>query len=823
MLDRQQRVFKGTVTIIGTGQEDTTAITLHAKDLHIISASLDGKAAEWETNDYDALSITHPDYRPGKHITVITFTGAITDGMHGLYPCYFDHDGTPKELLATQFESHHAREVFPCVDEPSAKATFDVTLTTETAVAVLGNMPIKQQDDENGLLVTRFETTPRMSTYLLAWVVGDMQRKSAHTKDGVEVSVWATPVQSTASLEFALEFAVKTIEFYNDFFGIPYPLPKSDHVALPDFSSGAMENWGLITYREIALLADPATTSIEQRQYVATVIAHELAHQWFGNLVTMAWWNDLWLNESFATLMEYIAVDAIKPDWDIWFDFSQQETVSALRRDALEGVQPVQIDVNHPDEISTLFDGSIVYAKGARLLKMLREYIGEQNFTEGLRRYFTTHAYGNTVANDLWESLHAASHIDVSTFMNTWLGQSGYPVIHVNKTPAGLELAQEQFFIGPHEPSKKQWPIPLGSPLQGVPPLMTEQILTIPTDSDNVTSYMFNQHDSAHFITHLSVPLLEKKLAALDTLPPLTRLQLVHEQTLLAQGNIIPSATLIPVLQAYSSETKEPVWNMLSLALGELKKFVEDDPDAEAKLRSLSGRLAKLLYDHLGWEPIKDEPDHDIRLRSIILGMMLYSEDADVLTKAQAIYAETAFDKLVPELRGLVLGAVVRHAETPELIDALLERYRKESSSEVRNDIAAGITSTRQESTAARILDIVKEGKLIRPQDATHWIIWLLRNRYSRHLVWSWIRQNWDWIKKTFAGDMSYDLFPRYIAGSLRTDRQYKEYKSFFSPMKDDTVLKRNIEIGLTDIQGRIALLERDTPGVTGALLNLDD
>ena len=319
----------------------------------------------------------------------------------------------------------------------------------------MGNMPIKSEGENGDSHTTTFEKTPRMSSYLLAFVIGELHKKTARTKSGVEVNVWATPAQNENTLDFALDIAARSIDFYDEYFGVKYPLPKSDHVALPDFSSGAMENWGLITYRESCLLADPELTPESSRRFIATVIAHELSHQWFGNLVTMQWWNDLWLNESFANMMEYVAIDTLHPEWRMWEDFATNEVTAALRRDSLDGVQSVQADVNHPDEISTLFDPAIVYAKGGRLLVMVRKLIGEEAFRAGLKSYFEKFAYKNTVGNDLWQELESASSQPIVNLMNAWISQPGLPVVSVSNSHDAATLSQERFFIGEHQPSER--------------------------------------------------------------------------------------------------------------------------------------------------------------------------------------------------------------------------------------------------------------------------------------------------------------------------------------------------------------------------------
>ena len=817
-LDRNDRSFDGTVVIDGASTAGATNIILHSKDLLIHSVTFDGKEADFGLEDQE-LYITHPDIKEGEHTVVVGFSGTITDGMHGLYPCYYDHDGVKKELLATQFESHHAREVFPCIDEPEAKATFDVILTTEQNVTVLGNMPVKQQRIENKLLVTQFETSPRMSSYLLAWVVGELQKKSAMTKGGVEVNIYATPAQTPASLDFALDIATRGIEFFDTYFDVPYPLPKSDHVALPDFSSGAMENWGLITYREIALLTDPKTGSLQTRQQAALTITHELSHQWFGNLVTMKWWNDLWLNESFANMMEYVCVDALEPDWNIWLDQATYEVVQALRRDSLDGVQAIQTEVNHPDEITTIFDPSIVYAKGGRLLRMLQTYIGDTTLQAGLKNYFKQYAYQNTEANDLWECLGAASGQDIGLLMNSWISQSGYPVLSVSEKADHIQLSQKQFFIGAHQPSEKIWPIPLGASDQNLPRLLSEKTITVTRSSD--LPLVINHESTAHFITHYSPSLFAELVGSLSTLSDIDRLKLLNEQALLAQASLVSSASLVPLLGYYKDETVEAVWDSMLVALGELKKFVENDQVLENKLRAYAAVLAQKQFERLGWEPHLKERESDTKLRSIIIGLMTYSENPTVLAKVQSIYETTALGKIDPNLRVNIIATVVRYAENQSIIDDLLAIHQKTNSSELKEDIASAITSTKNSDVIERLFGILKDPTIVRPQDFMRWFVSLLRNRYARTAAWQWGRDNWPWMEETFAGDKSYDAFPRYVAICLTTAEQLEEYKAFFNPMKDQIALKRNIELGIIELSGKIEHIARDEQAVRKALLDL--
>lgn len=817
-LHEKERTFEGVVTVKGTSTQDAKHIGLHAKELEIISTSVDDQPATFSLGKDDELEITQENLAAGAHIVTVAFSGTITDSMHGLYPCYFEHDGAKKELIATQFESHHAREVFPCIDEPAAKATFDLSLTTAKAQTVLSNMPLVSQADENNQLISVFETTPRMSTYLLAFVAGELHKKSAITKDGVEVNIWATPAQSPVSLDFALDIAVRSIEFYDDYFGTKYPLPKSDHIALPDFSSGAMENWGLITYRETALLADPKMTSIQDRHYIATVIAHELAHQWFGNLVTMQWWNDLWLNESFANLMEYVAVDALHPEWNIWLDYVTNESIMALRRDSIDGVQSVQVDVSHPDEISTLFDGAIVYAKGGRLLRMIQQYIGHEAFRAGLKSYFAKHAYGNTIGNDLWDALETSSGKQIKSIMNTWISQPGYPVVAIERNGDEVTLSQSQFFVGPHGESDRTWPIPLGSTSNNAPELMTEQSISFKEPEP----IQLNLQDGAHFITkydHVSRDALIKKVTD-GSLDPIGRVQLLDEATLLARGGVMTSDQLLPLLEAYKNETLEPVWSIISLGLGELRKFTEDNDAAEKKLRELSARMAAKEYARLGWQPIAGESEEDTKLRSTVVALSLYGEVPEALAKAKEIYTSTPLEDIDTELRAIIMSSVVKHGDGT-IVDELMAAYKKTPSIDLKQDISVAVTSTKIPEKINELLNNMKNADIVRPQDVFRWFVYLIRGKDSRQQAWQWIQDNWSWVEKTFKGDKSYDDFPRYSASGLVTRAQLEQYKAFFEPMVTVPALARTITMGVSEIEGRVALIERDKQAVQQALLAL--
>jgi len=828
-LDEAAMRFSGHVVITGKKVgRPSERITFHANGLKITAGKIivhDKKGVRevpvtrinQQKSLHEVRLHTEAMLYPGSYDIEMSFEAPINAGMTGIYPCNFTDGKIEKKLFATQFESHHAREAFPCIDEPEAKAVFDLTLITQAGVEVLANTPVATQHKDAKRLTTVFEPTPRMSSYLLAFVTGEMHKKSGKTKSGVDVNIWATVAQPTSSLSFALDVATKSIEYFEDYFGVPYPLAKADHVALPDFSSGAMENWGLITYRERVLLAYENETGQSALESIALVIAHETSHQWFGNLVTMRWWNDLWLNESFANMMEYQCVDSFSPEWHAWDSFVAGEGLSAFRRDAIYGVQSVRTDVHHPDEISSLFDPSIVYAKGGRLLYMLKNYLGEEAFRAGLSSYFKAHAYGNTEGNDLWRALGEASGKDVSNFMTPWLTRSGFPVVHVTQNGKELELRQEQFLDDPTKADATRiWTVPLFANSKAVPEELTlpDVKVNLPTNDPVV----INIGSRGHYLVHYTAD--TQLEAILDTvrngeLSEADRLMLLNSASMFSRAGYDRFGKVLGMLDAYKDETSEPVWGLIGLILGEARRFVDADEKLEPKLKAMSRATAAKQVARLEWDEKPNESSADQKLRGLVLGLGLYGDDPKLIKEATGRFAayKDSDAVLPPELRSLIMCIPVKNGDKAAF-DFLITQHDTTQNSDLKSDIADALTTTHDPKMAEILLERLKDSKLIKPQDADRWLVYLLRNRYTKATAWQWMVDNWSWLEETYKHDKSYDYIPRYAASCVNNAEYQQKFDDLFVSKLDQPLLKRNIELGREEIATRVAWLTRDLKSV---------
>ena len=819
-VNRGTKVITGRTTI--SGEAKATEISVHQKYLTITSVTDEAgeDLAYTVDNEHEAIRVTLREVGPTA--LTITYTAPLTDTMMGIYPSYYEVAGEKKQIIGTQFETTFARQAFPSIDEPEAKATFDLALKfdEQPGEIVLANMPELREEDG----VHYFATTVRMPTYLVAFAFGDLQSKTTRTKSGVEVGVFATKAHKANELDFALDIAKRSIEFYEDFYQTPYPLPHSWQLALPDFSAGAMENWGLVTYREAYLTLDPDNTPLRQKQVVATVIAHELAHQWFGDLVTMKWWDDLWLNESFANMMEYVAIDAIEPDWHIWELFQTDDVSAALNRDATDGVQSVHVQVEDPAEIDALFDGAIVYAKGARMLVMVRALLGDDALRKGLKAYFDAHQYGNATGADLWQALGDASGLDVGAIMTSWLEQPGYPVVTAAVVDGQLTLSQQQFFIGEGEEKGRQWQIPLNSNYGAVPELLTEHEIVVgdyqQLRAESGQPFQLNVGNNSHFIVKYDETLLADLAQDATNLSAISQLQMLQDQRLLAEGRLTSYATVVPLLQTFANSEHVVVTTALYDVANNLKKFVTPDSEEEHQLQMFFDSLSRQQVARLGWHAQAGESSDDAITRPLVLRAALYAQNAEAIAAAHDLFVAHQADlaALPAEVRGLVLRNEVENYGSEALFDQLLQAYVASSDATFKRDIQGALTQTPDSDLIATLISKFEDANTIKPQDLRAWYRGVLANKHGQQVAWDWIRADWQWLQDTVGGDMEFTTYITVTAAIFQTAERLAEFKAFFEPKLPTPGLTREITMDIKVVETRVALVEAEQEAVNAAV-----
>lgn len=823
-ISREKKIFHGKTVVIGEAQEEL--VKLNQKYLKITSVRVDQKKADFNYNDKDEV-INIEAGKVGKMKIEVDFEGKLTDTMMGIYPSYYEVDGEKKQLIGTQFETTFARQAFPCVDEPEAKATFALAIKFDEkpGESIISNQPEEKFKDG----VHYFKPTLRMSSYLVAFVFGDMQRKLTKTKSGVEIGVFATRAHQTKELDFALDIAKRSIEFFEDFYETPYPLEHSYQVALPDFSAGAMENWGCVTYREAYLLLDPDNTSLEMKQLVATVIAHELAHQWFGDLVTMKWWDNLWLNESFANMMEYVAIDALEPNWKIWEMFQTSEVPAALQRDATDGVQSVHVMVNDPAEIDALFDSAIVYAKGSRMLVMVRALLGDEALREGLKNYFAAHKYGNATGDDLWKALGEASGLDIGAIMNSWLEQPGYPVVNAKVEDGKLVLTQKQFFIGEGKEVGRKWQIPLNSNYAAVPKIMKDGKLVVgdyaDLIADNGVPFRLNVGNNSDFIVKYDKTLLDDILNHIDELDAVDKLQLLQDFRLLAEGGHMSYADIVPLLPKFADSTSPIVNNALYRIMTTLRNFVTPDSKEEKDLKKLYNLLSEKQVKRLGLLPKLGESNDNNLIRPYVVAASLYAGNDETINGLHTIYSENSdnLEGISADIRSAVLVNEVKNFGNMTLFDKLLKKYQETSDASLKQDLCAGITSTKMPEIIDAIVDDFENSEIIKPQDLRAWYRNVLANPFGQEQAWNWIRLEWPWLEATVGGDMEFATFITVTANIFHTEERLNQFKDFFEPKINTPGLTREIKMDTKVIETKVNLVKKEQSAVNAAIAKAVD
>ncbi len=831
--------FEGEETIYLHLAKSTKEIILHCAELKIVC---EGAKVKYDKKSETVTLVFPKAIQKGKAKLKLKFTGILNDKMRGFYRSKYIHEGKEKHLATTQFESTDARRSFPCFDEPSQKAIFDITLMITSGLKAISNtIESEVLEHESGYQIIKFAPTPKMSTYLLAFIVGDFEYIENKTKDDILVRVFTTPGKKDQA-KFALDVAIKCLEFYNNYFGIDYPLPVLDMIAIPDFAAGAMENWGAVTYRESTILIDDEKSSSANKQWVALVIAHELAHQWFGNLVTMEWWTHLWLNEGFASFIEYLAIDHIFPDWDIWTQFVSTEMSDAFALDALSNTHPIEVEVGHPAEISEIFD-RVSYSKGASVLRMLWKYLGEKDFQKGLQYYLKKYAYGNAQTQDLWLALEKASKKPVGKIMKNWTGKPGHPVITVSGKGKGvrgkLELTQSRFFSSPISKRKSKdntvWSIPLSS-LRGTSGASDVAILLMDKKSISIPNTGAKLNIGETSLVRVDYP--EEYLKGLEKninqLSAPDRLGLIRDSFDLAQSGNSPTILALELARSYENEEDYTVWSTLTGHLNQLDSLLAYESfydDYKNYNRYLYNRIAQKM----GWEKKPGEKHTDSLLRSMVLYKLGSFGDEETIKKAQELFslhtssrgaklrgdldsnkdshgmyrsgASLGMTNLIdPDLRGVVYNLVAENGGQQEW-NTLVKMYKAEDNQQEKDRLGRSLGLFKDKKLLQKALEFAIS-KDVRFQNSLGVIASVWHNPMGRYPAWEFVKLNWKMLKERYAGG---HYFTRVFgsAGEFTRNSDAKDIERFTkkNPIPE---AQRTISQALEQIYSNVEWLKND-------------
>ncbi|XP_061585050.1 endoplasmic reticulum aminopeptidase 2 isoform X2 [Cololabis saira] len=856
--------FSGSVQIQIDVQNNTNWIVLHSKGLEISKATiLDQNLAHLSEKvlpvlhnpSHEQIGIFSPRVlsRGQKYFLYIEFEAELAEGFYGFYiSTYRNSKGETRSLASTHFEPTSARMAFPCFDEPSFKANFSVRIRRSPDYISLSNMPIVNTVDINdGLLEDQFAPSVKMSTYLVAFVICDFKSVTATTSSGVKVSIYAAP-EKRKQTHYALKVAVKMLDFYEEYFNIRYPLPKQDLIAIPDFQSGAMENWGLTTYRETSLLFDPLTSSVSDKLWVTMVIGHELAHQWFGNLVTMEWWNDIWLNEGFARYMEYISVEATYPKLKVE-EYLLHTCFAAVGLDSLNSSRPISSPAENPTQIKEMFD-TVSYDKGACVLHMLRHFLNDEVFQSGIVRYLRKYSYRNAQNQDLWDSLvntcseeefisgehcysgsqgsknaylFAGEHLDLTAMMNTWTLQKGIPLVTVTRRGPRLLLRQDRFLrtvlpTDPLWPSLQQgflWHIPLTYKTDASTTIH-RHLMTSSTDSihigEEASWVKINSDMTGYYVVHYEdggwdvlIQLMRKNHTALSYKD---RTHLIHNAFQLVTAGHLPlnkAMDLIGYLQLENHTVP------LLQGLGYLEAFYHliekrDEPLLTNTLGKYILKFFRAVIDHQTWRDSGSVSER--RLRSEVLSLACHLDYPPCLAQANQHFKDWLQSNGTLNLPTDVAGTVYSvGARNDHGWDSLLHTYKMSLSEAQKHKILFALTSSRDTEKLQRLLELGLEGKVIRSQDLSSLILMVARNPRGHYIAWNFVKKNWDTLVQKFQlGSFCIRNIIIGTTGQFSSPDDLPEMQLFFESIKEQASQLRATQLALDNVQKNIRWVQRN-------------
>jgi puromycin-sensitive aminopeptidase len=814
--------FTGEETITLTILQPTSEIVLNAIELDIASAQIvgaSGPARQARILLDESLQRCHLAFgaplQPGTWQLAITFCGTLNDKLRGFYrSSYKDEHGTTHNMAATQFEATDARRAFPCWDEPDFKAVFATTLIINPAFTAVSNSAISSETLTDGEKVVRFADTMKMSTYLVAFIVGRIEPTEPVMVGQTPLRLWAVPGKGHLT-RFGQDIAAASLSFFEHYYGIPYPGDKLDLLAIPDFASGAMENLGAITYRETALLVDRTSATHAELERVADVVAHENAHMWFGDLVTMSWWNGLWLNEAFATFMEMLAVDAWKPEWKRWDSFGASRA-AAFSVDGLRSTRPIEYPVQAPKDADAMFD-VLTYEKGASVLRMLEQHIGPTVFRDGVRDYLHAHAYGNADTNDLWVSMGKIAKQPVPELMNGWIFQPGFPLVTATVSPSSeLTIRQQRFSYLSDEQSSpstdQRWQIPLqirvaaGGKINTSRMLLKEKDTTVPLPHD-WESVLINEGGHGFYRVRYAPDLLDRLLrAGINRLAVTERFNLINDAWATTVAGLMPITDYLDLTARFTTERDKNVWAVLIDSFSFLNRIitVENRPALEAFVRE---RLGPAIAD-LGWVPRSGESELAKQLRGELIGAQgKLGNDPAIQQRAAERYlaycndARAVDPNIVPSL-----VTILAHTGDATRYDEFNERFRTAVTPQEERRYLFSLAAFQPKALLERTLDRTINGD-IRTQDAPFLVSAILGNVYGRELAWTFVKTNWEKMDH---------LFPkqglRRMCGgivSLATPELERDIRNFFATRKIDLGGK-TLDQYLEHLRIAVTVRERD-------------
>ncbi len=798
----------------------TNKLVLHSAGLKIKNAVLAFSGSTLNPKikideEKEMLALKFNKMMKGSAKLVIEFSGKLNDNLLGFYRSKYMDGKKEKYLATTQFEAPHARKAFPCFDEPEYKATFDLSLKFSRHLKAISNMPAKEESVDGNKKIVRFHKTPRMSAYLLYIGIGEFEFIEGRAND-VAIRVYTVPGKKEQG-RFALEAAKKFLPYFEKYSGVPYPLPKLDLIALPDFASSAMENWGAMTFREVALLVDQGTsTSVKKR--IAMVISHEIWHQWSGDLVTMKWWNDLWLNESFATYIAYKAVDNFFPEWEIWEDFNRGETEHAFGDDSLKTTHPIEVEVKDAHEIEEIFD-AISYSKGGSVLRMLESYLGEEVFRKGVNKYLKDHEYGNATSEDFWDALAAVSNKPIREIALSWIKKAGYPLLEVEFKNGKLLLKQKKLVFRTHDAQRAssstdsagQWMIPLIIKTnKGIlVELLNKTAMEMPVG--NIEWFKLNYGQAGFYRVKYSEENTSrlKALVSGKHLPAADRWGLQSDLFELCLNEKVNIDKYLDFIEAYRYEDNYLVLGSIYSSMRFIHFIMSQEyPKINRQLGDRHKEPFSKILERLGWEPKGNESPKDSLLRELAIRYLGFVEDDEVVKKAAEYFGKYIKNqvRLHPDIRSPVFNITASNGNE-KTYNEFLSLYGRTQNPEEKRAILIAIGNFKDTGTLKKFLEFSISGK-VRTQDIFFSFGSVASNPVSRSILFPYVKKNWKKLKSYEKSGRIFIYIIESLITSYVTRDMEKKLKKFFRahPVK----YKMSVEKSFERLKRNINFLEKN-------------